>query len=326
MKLVQLIKSICALGLSLSALPAIAQAQYPDRPIKLVVPYAPGGTVDVFARILQPKLEAKLGKPVIIENVPGAGGTIGVARVAKAAKPDGYTILLGIVSDVVIAPLTEVNTNYSYRDLEAIAPLGTSGIGLVAKPDLGIRSFDDLIAYARKNPGKLAYGATGAGSLPALAMEDLKRRANIDIQFVPYTSAAKIAQDALGGHLDIAVSGLPALLEYIRTGNLSAVGVMSRDRDIGNPDMQSASESKELLGMDFYFWTGLFAPKGTPEPIVSKLNASFLAALREPATEERFKEFGVKISPTSTPAEYAKFVAASHDSWATIVEANKKKP
>ncbi len=209
----------------LAAPAAQAQAQYPDKPIKLIVPYAPGGTVDVFARIFAPRLEAKLGKPIVVENVAGAGGMIGVGRIAKAT-PDGYTIGLGIVSDVVIAPLTESAATYTYKDLEPIAPLGTSGLGVVANPALGIKSFSDMVAYAKKNPGKLSYGATGAGSLPALAMEDLKRRAGVDIAFIPYASASKIAQDALGGHVDIVVSGLPALLEHIKAGKLSPVGVM----------------------------------------------------------------------------------------------------
>lgn len=311
-------------GLSMLAAPLTAFAQYPEKPVKLVVPYAPGGTVDAFARLVVPRLEAKLGKTVVIENVAGAGGMIGVSRVTRAA-PDGYTILLGIVSDVVLAPLTESSATYTYKDLDAIAPLGTSGLGVVAAPSTGIKSFSDMIAYAKKNPGKLSYGATGAGSLPALAMEDLKRRAGIDVNFVPYASASKIAQDALGGHIDVAVSGLPALLEYVKTGKLNPVGVMSKDRDIGNPDMASAAETPELKGMDFYFWTGLFAPKGTPAPIVDKLNVAFQEALREPAVAARFHDVGVKLIGPMKPAEFFSFVAASNDTWTGVLRQSKAK-
>lgn len=323
MRLARFLNMVCGLAVGFSILATAAQAQYPERAIKLIVPYAPGGSVDAFARVLQPKFEAQLGRPVVIENLPGAGGMIGIRTLAKA-NPDGYTIGLGIVSDVVLAPLTEAAANYSYKDLEAVAPLGTSGLGIVAKPDLGINSINDLIAYARKHPGKLSYGSTGAGSLPAIAMEDLKRRTQTDLQFVPYTSAAKIAQDALGGHIDIVASGLPALLELIKSKKLSGVGVLSRDPDPGNPELQSAGAVKELDGMDFYFWTGLFAPKGTPMAIVEKLNAAFLAALRDPTVEARFMEFGVKLSPAATPAEYARFVAASHDAYAGLVANNPK--
>lgn len=317
--------AIClALSIVVMAAPSGAQAQYPDKPIKLIVPYAPGGTVDVFARVFAPRLEAKLGKPIVVENVAGAGGMIGVSRIAKAT-PDGYTIGLGIVSDVVIAPLTESAATYTYKDLEPIAPLGTSGLGVVAYPALGIKSFSDMITYAKKNPGKLSYGATGAGSLPALAMEDLKRRAGVDIAFVPYASASKIAQDALGGHVDIVVSGLPALLAHVKAGKLSPVGVMSKERDIGNPDMVSAGETPELKGMDFYFWTGLFAPKGTPAVIVGKLNAAFQEAIREPAIAARFNDMGVKIIGPMKPAEFGSYVATSHDVWSAVAKQSSRK-
>lgn len=319
---VALSSAICAM--TLMSAPVSAQGQYPEKPVRLVVPYAPGGTVDVFARAFAPQLEQRLGKPILIENVAGAGGMIGVSRVARAA-PDGYTILLGIVSDVVLAPLTESAANYTYKDLEAIAPMGTSGLGVVANPSTGIKSFGDMIAYAKKNPGKLSYGATGAGSLPALAMEDLKRRAGVDIAFIPYASASKIAQDALGGHLDIVVSGLPALLEYVKTGKLSPVGVMSKDRDIGNLDMAAASETPELKGMDFYFWTGLFAPKGTQAAVVDKLNVAFQESVREASVAARYKDMGVKLIGPMKPAEFSKFVASSSESWANVIRESKAK-
>ena len=298
-----------------------AQAQYPTRPIKLIVPYAAGGTVDVFARVITPGLEAKLKQPVVVENVPGAGGAIGVGKAAKAI-PDGYTITMGIVSDVVIAPLTESSVTYTYRDLEPIAPLGTSGLGVVAKPSLGIQSFSSLIAYAKANPGRLSYGTTGAGSLPALAMESLKRRTSTDITFIPYASASKIALDVMGGHLDLAVSGLPALLEPLKAGKLAAVGVMSKDRDIGAPEMVSAGETPELQGMDFYFWTGIFAPKGTATDIVAKINAAFTEVLADAKVRARFKDYGVKISEPMTPDEFKIFVAKSHADWTEVVKQN----
>lgn len=301
-----------------------AHADYPARPIKLIVPYAAGGTVDVFARVVTPSLEARLKQAVIVENVAGAGGAIGVNKAVKSA-PDGYTIVMGIVSDVVLAPLTESAVTYTYQDLEAIGPLGTSGLGMVAKPSLGIRSFSSLISYARANPGKLSYGATGAGSLPALAMESFKQRTNTDIAFIPYASASKIALDVMGGHLDIALSGLPALLEPIKSGKVTAIGVMSKDRDIGAPELTAAGETAELKDMDFYFWTGLFAPKGTPADIVTKLNAAFAEVLADEKIRSRFKDYGVKISPAMTPAQFTTFVARSHADWAAVVKQNKLK-
>lgn len=297
---------------------AYAQAPYPNRPIKLIVPYAAGGTVDVFARIVTPSLEAKLKQPVVVDNVPGAGGAIGVNKGVKSTA-DGYTIVMGIVSDVVLAPLTESAVTYTYKELEAIAPLGTSGLAVVAKPSLGINSFSSLISYAKANPGKLSYGATGAGSLPALAMESLKQRTNVNIEFIPYASASKIALDLMGGHLDIALSGLPALLEPIKSGKMTPIGVMSKDRDIGAPEIGAAGETPELAGMDFYFWTGLFAPKGTPADIVSKINQASAEVLTEEKVRAKFKDYGVKISQPMTPSQFTSFVAKSNSDWTAVV-------
>jgi tripartite-type tricarboxylate transporter receptor subunit TctC len=317
-----------AMGVALAlaaAHTAFAQAPYPNRPIKLIVPYAPGGSVDAFARVVGPALEARLKQPLVIENVAGAGGAIGVNRAVKAA-PDGYTLLMGIVSDVVLAPLTESAVTYTYEDLEPIGPLGTSGLGLVAKPSLGINSLSSLIAHAKANPGKLSYGATGAGSLPALAMEALKARTGASMTFVPYASASKIALDVMGGHLDIGVSGLPALIEHVKSGKVTGVGVMSKERDIGAPDMPSAGDTKELQGMDFYFWTGLFAPKGTPSDVVLRVNAAFADALKDEKIRARFKDYGVKISEPMTSAQFGRYVAKSHADWGAVVkQSNFKK-
>jgi tripartite-type tricarboxylate transporter receptor subunit TctC len=310
------IAAFCALA---AGLPAAALAEYPERPIKLIVPYAPGGTVDVFARLIVPGLEAKIGKPVIVENIQGAGGAIGVARAVRSPN-DGYTILMGIVSDVVLAPLTESSANYSYRDLAPIGPLGTSGLAVVANPALKINNLSELIAYAQKNPGKVSYGATGAGSLPALAMEDFKRRAKVDMNFIPYASASKIAVDVMGGHLDVGVSGLPALLEHIKGNKVSGVGVLSKDRDLGNKDLPSAGETPELKGADFYFWTGLFAPKGTAAPIVNKLNVAFADVLKDPKVKARFAELGVKISEPTSPQAFGAFVAQSNTQYEQLVK------
>lgn len=293
---------------------ATAQDAYPRHPIKMIVGYAPGGSVDTFARIVAPELGKEMGQTIVVENVAGAGGIIGVTRAVNAA-PDGYTVLMGIVSDVVIAPLVQTSAKYTYEKLTPVAPLGVSGVGVVANPATGIRTFADLIARAKAQPGRLTYGATGVGSLPAIAMESFKRTTGTDITFVPYASASKIATDVMGGTVDIAVSGLPALLELIKSGRVNGVGVLSHERDIGAPDMASAGDTPELKGMDYYFWTGMFAPVGTPEPIVDKLNAAFSRVLAKPEIQERFKTLGVKVSPPTEAAAFSKFVGASHAQW-----------
>lgn len=315
-------RTLPAMALAIGLLTgACAQAQdYPAQPIKLVVGYAPGGSVDTFARIVGPKLAQELGQTVIVENAAGAGGTIGVNRVVRA-RPDGYTILMGIVSDVVIAPLAQPKTvPYTYRNLAPVAALGTSGVGVVANPETGIRSFNDLIRKARQSPGTLTYGATGAASLPGIAMESFKRITNTDITFIPYSSASQIATDVMGGNIDLAVSGLPALLELIDSKRVNAVGVMSHDRDIGNLDIPSAGDTPALNGMDFYFWTGFFAPAGTPAPIVDKLNAAINRVLATPEMEARYKALGAKLNAGMSPAQFGQFVANSHAQWETAVQ------
>lgn len=297
-----------------------AQADtYPSRPIKMIVGYAPGGSVDTFARLIAPELGKELGQTVVVENLAGAGGTIGVTR-AVTSRPDGYTILMGIVSDVVIAPLVQSSVRYNYQDLRAVAALGTSGLGVVANPKLGINSFADLIRLAKERPGELTYGATGAGSLPAIAMESFKKITNTDITFIPYSSASRIATDVIGGSIDLAVSGLPALLEFIKSGRLSAVGVMSHERDIGNPDIPAAGDSPELKGMDYYFWTGIFGPAEMPDDIVKKINTAFNRAMANPEIHERFKSMGVKSNATMTPEEFSNFVANSSSQWQKAIE------
>lgn len=301
---------------------AQAPAAYPSQPIKLIVPYAPGGSVDTFARVISPDLSKALGQTVLIENSPGAGGMIGVLR-AVQAKPDGHTLLMGIVSDVVIAPLTQSSARYSYRDLSAIAPLGTSGAAMVAYPGLGLRSFADLLARAKAEPGRLSYGATGVGSLPAIAMEAFKRTTGADIVFIPYSSASKLATDVIGGTLDIGISGAPALQEFIKSERVSALGVMSRERDIGLPQVPSTAETPELKDMDFYFWTGLFAPAGVPAATVDTVNMAFAQVMAKPEIQARFRDLGVKVSEPMTPAAFTRYVADSHAQWEKDVrEAN----
>jgi tripartite-type tricarboxylate transporter receptor subunit TctC len=307
-----------ACGVTLGTVQPTYADNYPSHPIKLIVSYAPGGSVDAFARIVAPALGKELGQHVVIENVAGAGGMIGVTR-AVNATPDGYTLLMGIVSDVVIAPLVQSAAKYSYQDLTAIAPLGTSGVGLVANANLGIQSFGDLIARAKAEPGKLTYGATGVGSLPAIAMESFKKVTDTDITFIPYASASKIATDVMGGTIDLAISGLPALLELIKSGRVNAVGVMSHERDIGNLDIASAGDTPALQGMDYYFWTGIFAPAATPEPIVNKLNAAFSTVMNNPEIQARFESMGVKVSSPTKPEAYSQFIAQSHQQWENAI-------
>ena len=200
---------------ALGSTQALAQvANYPNRPVRLIVSYGAGGSLDAMTRLLGQELGKILGQSFVVENIAGAGGTIGVKRVIGAA-PDGYTLLMGITSDVALAPLTNAVAKYQSTDLVPVANIGTSGIVLIARPDLPANNLAELLQLAKSKPGQIRYGTSGTGSLPHVAMENINARAGTDIPLVPYKSASNITTDILGGHIDLAIVGLPALLPMI---------------------------------------------------------------------------------------------------------------
>lgn len=288
--------------------PAMAQSEdYPSRPVKLVVSYGAGGSLDLIARLLATELSRQLGQSFLVENVPGAGGTLGFRRVL-AAPPDGYTLLVGVTSEVVMAPIANRQVGYKASDLDAVAKLGTSGLVLVGRPTLPANNLQELLQLAKAQPGTLRYGTSGAGSLQHLAMEVAKRASGVDIPLVPYKSASQIVTDLAGGHVDLAVVGLPSVLPFIRDGRIKAFGVMSRMRDPGDKSIPSFAETVGRNDIDFKLWTGIFAPKGTPKPIVQKLHAAISAALRQPELMRRYAEIGVALSEPLSTSQFSEYV------------------
>lgn len=303
-----------AAGMASCGLPVFAQANnaatYPQRLVRLVVSYGAGGSLDAITRLLSQELGKELKQSFVVENIAGAGGVIGVKHVIGAA-PDGYTLLMGITSDVALAPLTNIAAKYQVSDLAPVANIGTSGIVLIGRPDLPANNLAELIQLAKTQPGKLSYGTSGTGSLPHVAMENIKALAGIDIGFVPYKSASAITTDVLGGHIDLAIVGLPALLPMIQQKKVKALAVMSKKRDPGDKAIPSASETPGLQNIDFAFWTGMFAPKGTPSAIVGKMHDSVLTALKQPAVIEQFNKMGVELAPAQSVAEFDAYVKNS---------------
>ncbi|WPH17248.1 Bug family tripartite tricarboxylate transporter substrate binding protein [Variovorax paradoxus] len=293
--------------------PALAQgdaASYPNRPVRLIVSYGAGGSLDAMTRLLGQELGKVLGQSFVIENIAGAGGTIGVKRVIGAA-PDGYTLLMGITSDVALAPLTNATARYQIADLTPVTNIGTSGIVLIGRPDLPANNLAELIQLARARPGQISYGTSGSGSLPHVAMENIKARAGLDIPLVPYKSASNITTDVLGGHIDLAIVGLPALLPMIEQKKVKALAVLSKKRDLGNKAIPSAGETPGLQDIDFAFWTGMFAPKGTPPAIVAKMHEAVAAVLKQPAVVEQFAKMGVEIAPPHSVKDFEAYVQNS---------------
>jgi tripartite-type tricarboxylate transporter receptor subunit TctC len=297
---------------------AFAQS-YPERRIALVIPFPAGGPHDVIARPLAQVLTNSLGQPVIVENrAGGAGGTLGTREVARAT-PDGYTLLLGSVSTLAVAPALYKDPGYD--PLTSFAPVGTVSsepLSLVAAPHVTLRTVADLVAYAKANPGKLNYGAA-TGTLAQLAGEEFKLATKTNIVLVPYKGGAAGLTDVLGGQVDLFVTATSIVTPFIRAGKLTPLGLMGEERIPQLPDIPTMRES----GFDVvaYFWTGVVAPAGTPPPIVAKLNNEINKALATP--ELRTAILNLSAQPTGgTPEDFAKLIAAEARKWPQVVKAS----
>ncbi len=305
------------------AAPALTD-QWPTRPIRFVVPYPPGGPLDQVARALAEKLREPLGQPIVVENRPGAGGNIGADLVAKAA-PDGYSIMMGAVATHAINPYLYAKMPYdANRDFTPITRVATVPNVLVLNPQtaerLGIRSLRDLIAYARKNPGKLNYGSGGNGSAGHLAGELLEAQAGISMVHIPYGGAAPAQLGLLAGQTDLMFDNLASATPQIRAGKLQAFAVTTPQRSSFFPELPTVAESG-LKDFDISTWFGVFAPAGTPRPIVDRLNTEFTRALSAPDIRERLARMGAEPSPMS-PEAFADFVRAEQAKYERIVKAS----
>ncbi|HUW37801.1 MAG TPA: tripartite tricarboxylate transporter substrate binding protein [Rhodocyclaceae bacterium] len=297
----------------------LARAEtYPSKPIKIVVPFPAGGAVDLIARVVGSQLSAQMGQPVIVENKPGASANIGAEYVAKSA-PDGYTILLsanGLATNITLFPHAPVN---ALRDLAPIAKVGLAPLVLVVPEASPIKSLKDLIATAKKQPGKLTYASAGSGSSNHLGGEMLKLTAHIDVLHVPYKGGAPALTDMLGGRISWMLLNPLEVLPHIKAHQLRALAVASDKRLALLPDVPTAAEAG-LPGFDAAVWWGFVAPVKTPKAVVDRLNAEIVKALHDPKTEEKLVKMGVVIEP-STPEQFGKFLKRETDKWAKVIKA-----
>ncbi|MGE4368884.1 MAG: Bug family tripartite tricarboxylate transporter substrate binding protein [Burkholderiaceae bacterium] len=303
-------------GLLLGAAGPAAHAAYPDKPIRLVVPFATGGTTTILARMMAERIGNDLGETVVVDNRPGAGGNIGMDHVAKSA-PDGYTILMGPIG-LAINPA--LYSNMPFNPLTDLAPIGLYGGVpnlLVVNPSVPAKSVSELIAHAKANPGKLVYASNGNGTSSHLAAEMLKSVAGVDIRHVPYKGGGPAMQDLLGGHVHMLFDQMPAVLPQVQANKVTALGVSSLKRSDTAPDIPAISET--LPGFDMVVWFGLLAPKGTPDDVIQKLNASMNKVLADPAYRERLASMGVTPMP-STPAEFSSFMKNETERWGEVVK------
>jgi tripartite-type tricarboxylate transporter receptor subunit TctC len=313
----RLLAGAVAIGVAaFTATAAHAQA-YPTKPIRAIVPFPPGSTPDIVARLVGDKLREALGQPVVIENRSGAGGNIGTAEAAKAA-PDGYTILFSINGPIAVNKTLYANLPFDPdRDLRPVSLLVASPQMLVVKPALPVTDFKSFLDYSRKNPGKLTYGSVGAGSASHLTMELLKEQAGFFAVHLPYRGFPPVVQDLLGGNIDATVALVPAVLPQVQAGRLRPLAVTSERRSTLAPDVPTISE----LGFprfDARAWIGLLVPAATPQPIVDRLSTEVRRAFADPGLRDTLLKQGYEVIG-STPQEFAQFIRAESDKWGAVV-------
>jgi len=291
---------------------------YPTRPIKMIAPLTAGSPVDVAARLLAQYLSIQLKQSVVVENRPGAGTTIGM-KAAALAEPDGYTLLFQS-SSMVVAPA--MFKNLDYDPVKSFAPIANVAWGswvTVVPPSLPVRSPQELIAFAKANPGKLNFGY-GQGTAPQLVGEWFNRSNKLDIASVPYKGGMQAITDMLGGTIHINIGTTSTLLPLIREGKLRAIAVWGRTRESDLPEVPTMIESG-FPGLSLGFWVGLWAPAGTPAPIVNRLNGATNAALDDPEMKTSMKRLGI-VGAKGSPRDFADFIADEAPKWARIVEAS----
>ncbi len=312
-----LIYLAAALSVLLAAVGAVPAQDYPGQVIKIVVPFTPGGAVDVVARIVAPKLSEALGQPVIIENRGGAGGVLGATAVAQAA-PDGYTLLVGTVSTQ--GTNSAVYTRLSYdpvRDFAPIVLLSTSPLVMEVKPSLPVKTVTEFIALARASPGKITYGSYGVGSINHLVSELFNSMAGIETRHVPYRGSAPMLQDLIGGQIDYVFDGVSTSAGYVQSGTLRLLGVASATRTPVLPDAPTIAASG-LPDFDNPVWFGLFAPARTAPAIVAKLNGLMNQILATPDIKQSFAKLGFETGGGS-PDALARRVDGEIKKWTALV-------
>jgi tripartite-type tricarboxylate transporter receptor subunit TctC len=296
---------------------AAGTQDYPSQPITLVNPYAAGGPADVLGRALARKLEQQLGKTVIVENKAGGGAAIGTAYVARA-KPDGYTLLLGTSNAHVVTPLMQPTPYDGVKDFAFISIVANQPNMLVVHPKINVNTVQELIALARKEPGKLNYASAGPGSSPHLGAELFRERAQIDITHIPYSGAAPAITDLVGGQVDMAVLNLAATLPFIQQGKLKALAYASSQRSPLLPNVPTLTEAG-IKDADSTSWYSLAAPKGTPPAIVQKLNEAVAAINKDPQYQKAMETQGVELR-TMTPQEATAFVEKDRQTMGALVK------
>ena len=306
-------------GLLLCVAASAAAQAFPNRPLRMIVPYAPGGGVDIVARAVSQELSKRLGQPVIVENRTGAGSNIGSDFVAKSA-PDGYTLLMASPANAINMSLYRKMPYDTQRDLAPLALVGAVPSVLVAGPSLPAKTVAEIVALARAKPGSLSYGSGGSGTSEHLSAEMFKAVAGIELLHVPYKGGANAMTDVIGGQISMMFSNLLGAVSHIRSGKLRAIAVADSRRSPSLPEVPTFAEAG-YKDFEVSVWWGVMAPAGTPAPTVAQLNREIVASLATPELRERLDGMGARTIG-GTPDEFRAFVAAEIGRWARAVEAS----
>lgn len=312
----RLLGSVFALLAALAGGDALAQA-YPSKTVTLLVPYAPGGGHDAMARIVAEKLGPRLGQTVVVENKPGAAGMIGTEQVVRAA-PDGYTLLFSSPAEIVVAPSVYKTMRYDpVKDLTPITQVGDTPLVLMAHPSVGVKTVAELIAKAKKEPGKLSFGTAGTGSSQHLAGAWINNLAGIDLQHVPYKGAGPATNDLLGGNVPLGILGMAPVLKHIQAGRIVALAVMTPKRVDWAKDTPTVAETPGMEGFQANHWMGLLGPAGMPPEVVAKLQGEVAAVLAMPEVRERLRGLGIDPVGSSTE-DFRRFLAEERERFAKM--------
>ncbi len=301
-----------ALGFA-SAAPA---QSYPTKPIKIVIPFPPGNTMDIMTRLIGPKMTERLGQPIVVENRPGASGMLGLDFVAKAT-PDGYTLAAGQGGNLTVLPHTSKNIPYdALKDFLPIAVSTTNYLGIVAYPEAPFKSIGEMIAYAKANPGKLTVATNGEGGFPHLAFEQLRVMAGFTFTHVPYKGSAQIATDVIGGQVQVAIDGITGLAPHARSARLRLLAITNRTRVPLWPGVPAAAE--DVPGYESGGWFGYVAPTGTPREIVVKLNEEINRAIKLPEVSENLVVGGL-IVVAESPEYFGEIIRSDYAKYGKLV-------
>jgi tripartite-type tricarboxylate transporter receptor subunit TctC len=314
---------LVAFVLCLAASAAVNAQGYPNRPIKVVVPYAAGGLPDTMARLVGQKMGDAMGQQMVIENRGGAGGIVGTNEVAKAA-PDGHTLLVADVAQIAINPHLFSKLPYDpLKELTGVSMMGTSALYLVAHSSVPAANMKELIALIKSQPGKLSYGSSGLGSIHHLAMEALKAGLGLDMLHVPYKGTGQSVPALLGGQVPLLYAALPSIESHVKAGSVKILAVSTPQRSAQTPDVPTVAEAG-VPGYDFVAQIGFYAPAGTPRDVVSRLALEAQKAVKQPDVAQRFKQLG--IDPVgSTPEAYNAANRASYQKYERVVKASGAK-